>query len=145
MTWSTFFIPCWDEHAQSWECSKASTGAGMRLCITKACEDVSKDAPEGSAGAQSPPLPTPLYIGLSGESEGWFNFHPRSPHVWGCQMWQITRVGIWCEVLSAGSGLTVAFHLTCLRRTWNQGLKAWILTTETPTQPINPSVKGTSC
>lgn len=83
--------------------------------------------------------------GLSGESEGWFNFHPGSPHVWGCQMWQITRVGIWCEVLSAGSGLTVAFHLTCLRWTWNQGPKAWILTIETPTQPINPSVKGTSC
>lgn len=80
--------------------------------------------------------------GLSGESEGWFNFHPGSPHVWGCQMWQITRVGIWCEVLSAGSGLTVAFHLTCLRWTWNQGLKTWILTTETPHPAYKPFSQG---
>lgn len=63
MTWSTSFIPRWDECAQSWECSKASTGAGMRLYITKACEDISKDASEGSAGVQSPPLPTLLHIG----------------------------------------------------------------------------------
>lgn len=42
--------------------------------------------------------------------------------VWAC----------WCEALSTGSGLTVAAHLTCLRRTWNQGQKAEFLPLKHP-------------
>lgn len=47
----------------------------------------------------------------------------------------------WCGVLSIGSGLTVAAHLTRLGWTQNQGQKAWISTTDIPTLPISPSVK----
>lgn len=78
----------------------------------------------------SPPFthPTP-HQALSGESERWFNFHTGSPHALGARCDKSHVWALWCEVLSTGSGLTVAAHLTCLRRTWNQGQKAWIFAT----------------
>lgn len=63
---------------------------------------------------------------------------PGHPMLWVARCDKLHVWAFWCEVLSTGSGLTVAAHLTCLRRTWHQGQKAWISATETSTWPISP-------
>lgn len=114
MTRSAFFIPRWDERAQSWECSKASTGAGMRLCITKACEDSSKDASEGSAGAQSPPLPTPLYIGPEWREWRMIQFPPRVNPCLGLPDVTDYRRGhlVWSSVCWVWLDSSISFNLS---------------------------------
>lgn len=63
------------------------------------------------------------------------------PMLWAARHDKLHMWAFWCEVLSTGSGLTVAAHLTCLRWAWNHGVKAWIFATERPILPINPSIK----
>lgn len=58
-------------------------------------------------------LPTP-HQALSRESERWLNFHTGSPHALGCQMWQITRVGIlvWSSVHWVWADSSSSFNLS---------------------------------
>lgn len=51
---------------------------------------------------------------LSTESERWFNFHTGSPHALGCQMWQITCVGIlvWSSVHWVQADSSSSFNLS---------------------------------
>lgn len=51
---------------------------------------------------------------LSRESERWFNFHTGSPHALGCQMWQITCVGIlvWSSVHWVRADSSSSFNLS---------------------------------
>lgn len=81
--------------------------------------------------------PTP-HQAVSRESERRFISTLGHSMLWVARCDKLHVWAFWCEALSTGCGLTVAAHLTCLRRTWNQGQKPWISATETPTWPINP-------
>lgn len=114
--WSTFFIPCWDELAHSWEGSRPALGWEWGSALPRLAKKTS---------AKRTPLKTQLeprvllypphsISGLRGESEGWFNFHPGSPHAWGPQMWQMTRVGIlvWSPVCWVWLDVSSSFNLS---------------------------------
>lgn len=83
------------------------------VCRWTSSEKKASDPPQLETRGPSFAHPTPHQT-LSRESERWFNFHTGSPHALGCQMRQITYVGIlvWSSVHWVQADSSSSFNLS---------------------------------
>lgn len=121
---------CRRNWSNRWGVTGHSAGLGMRLNLEGLqVDNLRKESlwPSSAGDRKAPLLLIPFHIKSWAEKVKDDSISTLGrPLLWVARCDKLHVWAFRCEVLSSGSELTVAAHLTCLRWIWKQGQKAWI-------------------